>query len=53
MRVHVRPGGPGTLNSDSIIRAMSISLANFFFKRILSRKNWKGGDELLLLKNVQ
>ena len=30
---------------------MNISLSYFFFKSILSCKNWSGGDELLLLKN--
>ena len=38
----VRPGGPGPLNSNSIFCSMSIFL-NYF-----ERKNWRGGDELLL-----
>ena len=47
LEVHILSGGPGPLNSNSIISIMSTSPANFFFQTILSRKNLIGGDGLL------
>ena len=40
--------GPRPLNSNSITCSVSISLANFFFKNILLRKNWRGVGKLFL-----
>ena len=37
---------PGTLYSNSIICSISIS-PHFFFKSILSRKNWRGAGGLI------
>ena len=42
------PGGAGPLNSNSMICLISISLNLFFFKSILSRKDWRGEGEWLL-----
>ena len=49
--VHIRPGGPGPLNSIFCSTSISLNVANFF-KSILLHKIWRGGGELLL-KNVQ
>ena len=42
--------GPGPLNSISITCLMAFPQANLSFKSILSRKNWRGGGGLFLLK---
>ena len=41
---------PGSLNSNSIIQ-WAFSLANLFFKSILSSKSWRGRVEVFVLKN--
>ena len=46
--MHERLKDLGSLISNSIIYTVSISRISFFFKSILSRKNWQGGGELLL-----
>ena len=42
MGEHVRPGGPGPLNSNSIICSMGIFPSFFFFFEVFVRKNWQG-----------
>ena len=45
--MHVRPGGPGPLNSN-LHSIILFPLADFFFKSILTRRNWRGGGDWLL-----
>ena len=45
-------GAPGPFNSNSIICSLSISPNYYFFKSILSRKNWRGGGGLLLKNGI-
>ena len=45
--VHVRSGGTGSFNLNSTNCSMSHFPELFFFKSILSRKDWQGESQLL------